>query len=541
MTKLGIPAHAFDALREAPGKFSFIGMPGTKAGPVKSYSWTNELDQRDTGYLRGILHRNHAFQYAPMSTSSWDPNSLPSSSTPDDDRLAFAIADQIGSAAPSAWPLMNTPGGVAAYRYLSKEIVRAVYSRTGNCDNSIQVCEDVRFYYPGNQGASLSGVDLYNAGAYPMPTATQAAEYGFSIGGGSACVRGAEPVDDYCAAVRQLNAEIVSMNSVRNYQNWLADAYQSSQSSVAMALSMAANDTTRSMAAAFATEPPQTTPLQWAADSLNAASGLTSIFAAAGPLMGPAAGVFRLASAGISLYRDAQPVVPDHSDIKWLSDLTTGNQNQASQTAIVFSTELEGTTGKFFDGVYSDWFKLQTIGSLASDAYNPNWYIRYKGNSANAFLPILTAEARVSFYSQVLPTVLIQDWVTAVPTSTLAAEGWTQPKLDIAVMQKELFMPNYYALESYSWSKYTNPKAFNCTDYSVFIAKSSVPNGNYTRASTWKADLGVSLFGTGGVGSLGLGPLGLSRFNFEDSGIISGRSLRYNPMLMFQNNFCPNS
>ncbi len=100
-------------------QYSMIGYPGARPGMAKMYS---SIYEGDTGNLRGVLTRNHAFLYEPTDPAPFDSTVLGANPSPDD-LLSNAMSNQIGSAPPVAWPLMDTEGHKKAYAYVSNLLV----------------------------------------------------------------------------------------------------------------------------------------------------------------------------------------------------------------------------------------------------------------------------------------------------------------------------------------------------------------------------------------------------------------------------------
>ena len=547
----GISPFAFDALQYNYGfneQFSMVGIPNAYvtspegsgylqfAFPVnpwleKWYSSTLETQQGDTGALHGFLARNQQFLFAPKNVTPYTAN-LPPDTTSADTLLAAGLSQEIDSAEPVAWPLMAQPSTQSAYAYLSFQMISADLYGGGPCAGPTSVCSDIRFYYTSDEvDAITGGID---PATIPYPGDTIAQQWDFTQ-------------TDFDSAVQQLRYERAYLRNVRNYQNWLVQAQTNASLNVALALTSAGTEVATQLAAAtnlsaaIIAATPTTlfdpkNPQSWI-DLFNTGAALNSTTSPALGLAGEAtlsgevgviSGVLWTASAITQEVNDLNnpPSVPSSPALQYvntLGDLLSDASTVASSAAMKFNSDMEVGTGTYFDGIYSDWFKLQTVGLMTVNPDATGWFIQDAGSAADILSPSLTASARRSFYKQALGKYFGIASVVGVPEQKMLLNDMTQPAIDSAAASE--FNGSLLGAD-YSWLNRPQLGNSACADYTFIFALNtatfSTNSYSFTGARPWDSALGDMLFGAPASSDPnGTGNLNLSRNFMLDTGIMT--------------------
>lgn len=521
---LGISPHAFAQFAATDtGSFSLAGVKGAVLGNDKMYSSTSESGQNDTGNLKGLFKRNHQYRYVPYQASSLDTSTLPYGYT-NDDLLEFALATQISSAPVTAWPMMDTVGHQAAYAYLSNVIVGRRLFGSGTCTASTSWCNDVRAWYTGNEVKAFAGLDLSSSSKYAYPGDTVAAANGFTN-------------SDFTDVATQLQAEFIYLNNTLNYQSWFNQVTNGALLNTGNALTFAANEVNSSLITQYAQITPN--PLTLDADALNFEGSVISIVGAFVPGSSIVGNIFKAAATGISIYRDSNPATEDPTVVR-VADLLVTTGNAASVAASNYNLAVQTQVGNYFSGVYADWFKLQTFGILTSEPSSNGWYIEDSGNAtASNVSALITANARISFYNQLLPQYFQQGWVANVPYSALVAANQSPLAIAADVLGDNfLDIGNPGGLNDYTWANLTSPTNSSCKDYTVLVTTESIANNGPPNAqyASWASSLGDTLLGPP-TSSNGLGNLNLSHYTFYDS---TARGNFYSYTIFYAQSWAPN-
>lgn len=77
-------------------------------------------------------------------------------------------------------------------------------------------------------------------------------------------------------------------------------------------------------------------------------------------------------------------------------------------------TTQQRSTASCFDGIYSDWFKLQTVRLMTFNPNGPGWYLS-RNSSTASLAPLYLASARKSFYLQTAGEYFGMQYITQVP------------------------------------------------------------------------------------------------------------------------------
>ena len=508
VANMGVSEHACaQAGTGGNGMFSMVGVyqaptggPATVPSYSKTYSSTYEVGQNDSGSLQGLFKRNHQFRLVPYQVSSFDTSTISSSSTWDS-ILSFALPTQVGSAPVTTWPLLDTPGHQAAYAYLSNVIVGKVLFANGTCTVDAAYCDDVRAWYSGSQVQTFAGLDLSASPVYAFPSSAS----GFTQ-------------SDFNDVKSQVQAEFVYLNNELNYETWFDNVTNGALLNTGSALSAAANEISSSLISQYGSIPPKPVSL---GSILNFAGDVAGLLPVPGAKQ--VAGVLHLASGTISLSADGSGTDPT---VVQVADLITSTDGQASFSAATYNLALQNQVDNYFSRVRSDWFKLQTFGILTSQPSSNGWYVQDTNGAVSSNLAALTtANARVSFYSQLLPQYFDMIWMDSFPVQAIVNTN--------TITSSAL---NNYAVTYYlgtfnngntvigapnAWGLLSSAVNSTCGDYGAVISQYSYqhydPNNNSTLDS-WGGTLGTVLMGPPSSPN-GLGNLNLSQNAFYDSSL----------------------
>ncbi|WP_260740639.1 Ig-like domain repeat protein [Tunturiibacter lichenicola] len=494
-TSTNIGAFSMVGIMENPngnGRGAVVPGPGYS----KLYSSTYESGQNDSGSLQGLFKRNHQWQLVPYQVSSFDTSIL--SSNPSlDTILQFALPAQVGSAPATTWPMLDTPGHQAAYAYLSNVIVGKVLFASGTCPID-DWCDDVRAWYAGSEVRTFAGLDLSASPAYAFPSSAS----GFTQ-------------SDFNDVKSQLQAEFIYLNNEQNYESWFSKVTNGALLNTGSALSAAANEVNSSLVSQYATITPK--PLSLDASVLNFAGGIASLLAPLEPAVGVIGNILKGAASAVPILAAGQS--SSNPAVVQVADLITSTDGQASLAAANYNLALQAQISNYFSGVRSDWFKLQTFGILTAQPSANGWYVQdTSGATASNIAAVNTANARISFYNQLLPQYFDMEWMNSFPYQAILNSGTSLSDLTGTVLSVYLQMGIPPDVSANSWAAL--PAAFNstCRDYGVSVSRYSYNHWDADKndfLGSWGGTLGNVLMGTP-TSADGLGNLNLSQNTFYD-------------------------
>jgi hypothetical protein len=487
---LGVSPYAFNSLFNG-GSMALVGMPNS--GPTKIANiaageitpitkWYSSTAEGDSGSLRGILSRNQNYLLQPHNVGPLSVASSMSNPTADD-LLAFASSYQIGTANPTQWPMVDTPGHINAYKYASDELESVDYYGDAACGlQPAGLCFDIRFRYTSDEmNAFVIGRDPTTL---PYPTVSQQ---------GSATFTETEWTD----VTSQLELERQYLGNSENYQTLLSDLNTNASINLGSALQSSATNVSSSLNQILGT-PAKESSLNLTSDVLNSAAGISSIVGVVCPPFGIISGVLWSASAILQTFNDLSPT-PDPY-VNQLGDLLAANGGAASAYATNFNLQMQSGTGIFFNGVYADWFKLQTVGLMAVTPLS-GWNLGDAGNASGAYGQPFILNARTSFYEQTVAQYLEEIRVVNYPnTYVLHSSGESQGKIDADVADYVAGYPSSLLAKNYSWDSRVSLGQPSCIDY-VYMVLSSTVHGSvkvpsyYGSIETWTSAFGATLMG----------------------------------------------
>jgi hypothetical protein len=216
--------------------------------------------------------------------------------------------------------------------------------------------------------------------------------------------------DDLTTVTTQLKRERQYLQNAANYASALKEINTNATMNIGSSVQSAATSVAATMTQM--TSSPGNSDLSLASSVLGTASGVTAIVGVAFPPAAVVSGVLGTASSILGIVGAAQPQ-PDPQVTK-LANLLAENGGKASEYAVRFNSSVQSSTGMYFNDVYSDWFKLQTVG-LMSVTPDSGWYYSTVGNSLTDFNKSFIAQARTSFFEQVLPQYAYEARICGVP------------------------------------------------------------------------------------------------------------------------------
>lgn len=538
--QIGVSPYALQGI--VPDQLGTVAKPGFSlvaysptASNSKLYSSSANAQQNESGALLGVFAQQRTAYYEAISVAPFNVITLPYDHTADD-FLRAGLSHAIATTSPVAWPFSDTLGGRNAYAYLSNVLVSSKFGVcTGDnctCVFDVNTCHDIRFFYTSSEVEKLYGEGLQPGGiVYPGDTVAQ--QNGFTR-------------NDFDNVQNQLSTEFNYLSSVITYRDSVASINNDATQNVGIALSAAGNEVAAGLNKAMGNTnlpAPETSAIHLSSDMFNTEAGMASTV---GPLaaledpaseiaalLGPASGVFWTVSALLAFVADAQSdpsVPPPDPYVVRLQQLISDNNNTASEFASEFNKGLISGSGIYFDGIVSDWFRLQSVALLSTNPKAKGWFSEDFGDTQSTYVGTLTANARTNLYMQTVPQyfqsmtfqgiasgywrtvrgysldVLGADFVSYYMKGWFNIDGWDGP---------DPYGPNLEPsdLTSYSWANRTAPGANSyCEDFTFFVT----PGTTGTNGSTWPNDFGSALFSRP-VTDDGLTGLNLDRNWFYDT------------------------
>lgn len=502
---------------------SVPGVDTTSSNPVRLWSSSANTQQGETGALRGVFVKGIDSYYAPTDVGPFKVSDLPVYAT-GDDYLSHAASYAVGSTEPVAWPYMGTAGGRAAYSYLSFQLINFNLFTGGDPNSTNQCsseCDDIRFWYTGDQAANL--YTPLAAGQVEYPGDSTAAADGFTKA-------------DFDNVQQQLDLEQVYLKEVLALKSYAEQMNTDTSQNVALALTQAGTNIALDMQDQLGTSQKQVgdTPIRIAGDTFNliagGASALFPFYSGDNPRIKigiPVGdGVAWALSAILTIVADAETnttnTQPDPYVVQ-LQQLISAESNEATAAATNFNANLETATGTFYNGVFSDWFRLQSAALMSVNQGYGGWYVADtdQGAELGAQISALTAAQRIQLWQQILPQYFTKAQYNGV------ASGWLM--YEYPIYTDDLGDVAKYFSSFYPYNLGTPPCGRDCTQ-PVLDPSAGVQAGWTTRTSAgqpavcqdityifqgkfghfWTSTIGATLMGattgTSGLSNLSIDP-----------------------------------
>lgn len=406
-----------------------------------------------TGFVHGEMGRDQKGLFRPIAASQETRDTIDTASASDYTSYSILWSQ------PGAWPHMDTPGQVAAYKYLSYYLV--TYNLAGAQGNYL---DDVRFYYTGSQIINLvKGFTQPLAIPYP---ADQNGNFGWQ-----------DPVDstiyilnpgDFSAVRLQLNTEFEYLRQSISFFDGepngggLRAALFTSETGMTAQMFKAMSTVQSSIAA-----DPQT-PVSWNTSKILKLSGtILALGTAVSPVFGVAGGLLNVASTVTS---------PPGFDPAQIPNAFADYEKTVStfESAIAdYLSNLRDGFDTILDNAYSDWGKLSTIGKKTVDTSPGGWYFINQAVLSQLGEPATNGATR-SFYLQLLSDKFgVDNWPAdqdnnATEIATRYSTGGITPE-DHCVRA----YPS--TLGAWSWQVYNSPGG---NGFDVFVLGGAITKNN---------------------------------------------------------------
>jgi hypothetical protein len=427
-----------------------------RTGPLKVYSSSANIQQGENGALRGVFAKGNYAYYEAQSLTSFSTSELPDYYT-GDDVLSFALASTIGTTEPVAWPVMDTTGERNAYAYISYQLLVDDGIATSQCGS----CSDIRALYTSSE-ASILLKNQPNTIPFSSEDATAA---NFTQA-------------DFSAVQAQLQLESDYLSLALGFMSETEIASANNETNVATALSSAGADITYDLEQSLGNPASKVgpTPIKMVQDSFALVGSLAGIIPDVAPLQ-IISGIANSASAILGFVQDAKTLkpVPDPY-VTQLADLTQADTDSTESQTTKYSNDLYTGTNIFYNGVCSDWFRLQSVGLLASDQDYGGWLLEDAPTDRSAYLSGLTVSLRQKLYGQILP-----QYFQEVAYNSIATGSQSVINQSDANQTAEDFLSWYggyqvapitlKTLTDYSWDHRTTPTTNYCENYTFMFVR----------------------------------------------------------------------
>ena len=525
--RLGTPAKAgFSMVSYYTPTGPLNSVATAPSGADRLYSSAGNQQQGETGALRGVFAKKYSAYYQAIYVNPFNVSDMPDYATADD-YLAHATSFALGTTEAVAWPHMSSTDEQLAYGDISNQLIvrNLFYSDNGTSSQCKANCYDIRFYYTGDQAGNLyqhltPGKTQYPSGATYSPSV-------------------------FADVQQQLELEWVYLQEVLAFQAYTKQINSGDEMNVGNALTQSGTNVALTLQNILGT-PAKTveeTPAHYAADIFNVIAGVVSLGSAYQGESAPfkifiavTSGLNWSISAYMDLVLDNQPVKPTEDPyVNQLQDLISTQSNAASAAARSFNSDMENAHAVFYNGILSDWFRLQSVGLLSVSQGNNGWYVKDTGQDSTqrAYLNSIITKQRTKLWQQILPQYFTRAVYQGVASGWMLSQGkeyhdhYDSALIDVAHQFGTVYVPlignpathDYDAAEvlgapSYSWASRTSANSPVCQDF-VYIFR----NQNF--GQYWPDALGIALMGTGN------GPDGLPNLNVDPQWLYDKWGLPY--------------
>ncbi len=448
--------------------------PATPANiPDRLYSTAGNEQQHETGAFHGVFSRNHSGLYEAINAGPFNVSDLPVYAT-GDDFLAHAASFALSSTEAVAWPHSSTAPEQAAYAYISSQLLNSNLYSTAPCQYN---CGDVRYFYTsGNVGPLVNGTLQPGAVQFDPDKAN-----------------GNYTEADFDAVRQQLVYEFGYVKNVLSLQSYETAINNGTSENLGLVLTQSGTNIANSLETDLGTPAKAAgqSGLSLAADLFNIVAGFASV-----PLaiyqdwpngrktgVGLISGVAWTFSAVLEEFGDAQKTQPTPDPyVTQLQDLIETNSNISTNAALQFNKDTQTGTAIYFEGVFSDWFRLQSTSLMWVNQNYGGWFQPDAGtgeaDGVQGYLESVSIQQRTKMWQQILPQYFVKDAFNGVATGWLLS--YTEPTLGSAANSFALAYPylganpqfDYgFSLGSdYSWDGRTSAGSAVCQDF-VYIFK----------------------------------------------------------------------
>ena len=382
--RLGASPHDLNSAMQAGKYFAMVGVNDGEPVANKQYATPIDTQADESGILHGLLTRNHQMMYVPSQVAP--VTNANSSLDPTMNDLIY----QLGVTRPVAFPMTDTNGRQAAYKWLSTQIALNTVERGNGCGDVPQ-CDDIRYFYTGELSENLTNA---------------ATNYAYQANSGFTA-------QDLTDVEGQLNKELGYLANINKFKDWQEVAFSDANSNIAIKLQAAGQGVASALNAGVPTAQQRNISgqnVQLASDVLNTTAGVTSLVGVAFPPLAAVSGALWIAAGVLQTVHDTGVSEPTKDpDIVTLGNLIAETDSESATVSEQYAAALEDSLAKFYDGVFSNWHKMETIGQLAS-VPGSGYYIQDLGYDATSYNDqILVKGATYSLYKQLLPNFFTID------------------------------------------------------------------------------------------------------------------------------------
>lgn len=392
MASLGIPYVSYAEMTSPDSVFAMAGSPDPEvsksmiAGDTPFSSSANASIGQN-GQLIGALSRSMYELYKPTYSAQQISDALLENYKPIDPSLI-----KIAYSPAQPWPMMDTPGHIAAYQNLSNQIVTYLWPVQ---NTQPEITDDLRYLYTNpNDNSLFKNIDLKTIGTtFPYPGDGN----GFSA-------------QEYSDVLGQLTVELADVVAVIDYLGDgggvdLKSRLIEGNESAVLSLFSSVGDCLSDLNA-----PNNTQVNADMSNILNMAGAIVSIFATivapeAAPVLAVASGVLWAAgSAGVVDTNNSGIPTPDYAILVTADELANNYRQYLSHADAAYDT--------LMDNILSDWYRLNTVAYATAHQWSLNNYVL-----PDSFTQTITDGAGRYFYSTLAGSVYSIDGFYSEPNA----------------------------------------------------------------------------------------------------------------------------
>jgi hypothetical protein len=328
-------------------------------------------NQGQTGRIRGLLTQNHFALFSPIEFAQ---DSAAEDAKGNQADYSF---EQVVVATPQPWPYSGSAGHMAAYRYLSYELIHS-YLQNPSGDH----LDDIRYYYTGSQNITIANGQR-DPTTFPYP------------GDGKGFTQ-----QEWSETAVQLQKEKGYLRQLINFfgnatsGTGMGGVIANGSSSVTLSLLGAANDVKRST---LNPNTDNTVRLDSAA-VISLALGLIQLgqnFAGPyAPAVGLVSGIIEIATTLAGGLQTGGIPNPEYGFTSTLGQLINNTNSYLSNMQSSYNTSL--------DSIYSDWYKLDTAGRKVVQTGSGGWYYDTQASYGAEIRVLMNKAVQRSTYFQLM-------------------------------------------------------------------------------------------------------------------------------------------
>lgn len=367
LTNLGGSPYTFAKLKDvSAGTPTFSLLTSSDPAFAKTLLTKNAFsssvfsDQKQTGYLRGLLGKGLTSLFEPVAYAQETADNVA------EGKSVNYEFQQIAWALGGDWPMMDTSGRVNAYKALSTVLIQT-YLENPSGDH----LDDIRYFYTGSQNQTI-------ANGHPDPTGLP---YPGDGNGYTA--------QDWADAAGQVTAELRYLRQTLAFfgKDQMGKVVASSESSVASSIIGAAADVQKA--------PYSLSLNNKVGMNMTSVMNLSASVISFVPDAGLVAGILRTISTASGGFHKPPNAIAS-------ADLTIFDfiGNMVSDTES-YRQDIENSYYTILDNIYSDWGRLSAAGKKVAETDGNGWYLPTE-ISLSSIQNSVRDGAQRSFYLQLI-------------------------------------------------------------------------------------------------------------------------------------------